>query len=342
VCEFGFSDVDVRRLLSLSKIPRPLVWHSDCLDILDQRLLPNEIKYLKATSWLDCKNAIHNMTTRGAPIIGVCGAYGMALAALKEPDNLEEIALEMKMARPTASNLAWAVDKMMMCQPLDMQKTAEQIELDEHRRSFAIAKNGSILISNGMTVLTHCNTGSLAAGGFGTALGVLIWGVLVEKKHISVFNTETRPYLQGSRLTSFELMNSHISDTLISDMAAGFFMSQGKVDLVIVGADRIAKNGDFANKIGTLTLAVLAKEYNIPFFVAAPRSTFDLSIDTGSQIIVENRESTELTEIYGHQIAPDSVNVSNPAFDITLHDFVDGYITEYGVFDDIEGLLLSL
>jgi len=342
MCEFGFSEVEVIRLLSLSKIPRPLIWRGDCLDILDQHLLPNEIKYLKATSWSDCRNAIQNMTIRGAPIIGVCGSYGMALAALKEPENLEKIAFEMKMARPTASNLAWAVDKIMMHQSLDMQNAAKQIELDEHRRSFAIAKNGSILINNDMTILTHCNTGSLAAGGFGTALGVLIWGVLVEKKHISVVNTETRPYLQGSRLTSFELVNAHISDTLIPDMAAGYFMSQGKVDLVIVGADRIAKNGDFANKIGTLTLAVLAKEYNIPFFVAAPRSTLDISIDAGSQIIIENRESLELTEIFGHPIAPKNVNVCNPAFDITLHDFVDGYITEYGVFDDIEGLLLSL
>lgn len=319
-----FSQERIKELLWLSKVPRPLIWREDSLDILDQRLLPHEITYIKAKTWQVCHDAIKSMATRGAPVIGICGAYGMALA-WQNGENLTEISQKMRSARPTAVNLMWAVDRMLE-HKTSLDKAALELEFDDHRRSFSIAKNGSVLLKEGMTILTHCNTGSLAAGGYGTALGIITWAKLVDGKNIKVINTETRPYLQGARLTSFELGLNGIDDTLIPDMAVASVMKN--VDLVIVGADRIAANGDTANKIGTLTIAITAKHFNVPFHVAAPKSTFDLETPTGDKIRIEERPETELTEFAGKPIAVKNQKVFNPGFDVTQNELITGFVTE--------------
>jgi methylthioribose-1-phosphate isomerase len=318
-----FSKEQIADLLSLSKVPKPLVWRGDCLDILDQRLLPHEISYISAKTWQDCHDAIKSMATRGAPVIGICGAYGMALAH-QCGENLAEVTVKMKSARPTAVNLMWAVDRIVASD--DPVSTALELELDDHRRSFSIAKNGSLLVKDGMTILTHCNSGGLAAGGFGTALGIITWAKLVDGKNIHVINTETRPYLQGARLTSFELGLNGIDDTLIPDLAVASVMKN--VDLVVVGADRIAKNGDVANKIGTLTIAITAKHFDVPFYVAAPKSSFDPETPGGSSIKIEERPVSELTEFAGKLIAPANQKVFNPGFDVTPHELITGFVTE--------------
>ena len=326
-----FSTEHIHELLGLSKVPRPLIWHGDCLEILNQRLLPHEIKYLTARTWQDCFDAIKSMATRGAPVIGICGAYGMALAH-KACENIKEIATKMKSARPTAVNLMWAVDQVAFSE--NPVQTATNLELDDHRRSFSIAKIGSNLIKDGSTILTHCNTGSLAAGGFGTALGMITWAKLVEDKQIRVINTETRPYLQGARLTSFELKQNNIEDTLIPDMAISTVMKD--VGLVVVGADRIAKNGDTANKIGTFTIAITAKHFGVPFYVAAPLSTFDDKTPSGESIKIEERPASELIELKGIKIAPDNVKVFNPAFDVTPAALIAGFVTENGISSTVQ------
>lgn len=319
-----FSVEQIKELLSLSKVPRPLVWRGDCLEILDQRLLPHETVYIRAKTWQDCHDAIKTMATRGAPVIGICGAYGMALAWQKG-ENLSQVATIMKSARPTAVNLMWAVDKMLESKG-DLVKSAIELEFDDHRRSFSIAKNGSSLIKNGITILTHCNTGSLAAGGFGTALGIITWAKLVDGKDFKVINTETRPYLQGARLTSFELGLNGIDDTLIPDMAVASVMKN--VGLVITGADRIAANGDTANKIGTLTIAITAKHFNVPFYVAAPKSTFDPTTSSGEKIKIEERPASELIEFGGKLIALKNQKVFNPGFDVTPANLICGFVTD--------------
>lgn len=326
-----FSPSQIAQLLSLSKVPRPLIWKGDSLEILDQRLLPIEIKYITARTWQDCFDAIKNMATRGAPVIGVCGAYGMALAHLSG-ENLDKVAPGLKSARPTAVNLSWAVDQMLDSKD-DPVTTAIEIEMDDHRRSFSIAKNGASLINDGDTILTHCNTGGLAAGGFGTALGIITWAKLVDKKEIRVINTETRPYLQGSRLTSFELASNGIDDTLIPDMAVSTVMKD--VNLVITGADRIAANGDTANKIGTCTIAITARYFGKKFYIAAPRSTIDLETPNGEMIKIEERPASELVEFAGKQLAPIGQKVFNPSFDVTPFGLISGYITEDGILDRI-------
>lgn len=319
-----FSKEQVAEFLSLSKVPKPLVWLGESLDILDQRLLPHETTYIRAKTWQDCHDAIKSMATRGAPVIGVCGAYGMALAWQKG-EYLIEVAQILKSARPTAVNLMWAVDKMLEHRT-NLDKYALELELDDHRRSFSIAKNGAGLIKDGMTILTHCNTGGLAAGGYGTALGIITWAKLVDGKTIRVINTETRPYLQGARLTSYELGLNGIDDTLIPDMAVATVMKN--VDMVIVGADRIAANGDTANKIGTLTIAITAKQFNVPFYVAAPKSTFDPNTPSGESIKIEERPSSELIEFNGKLLTADNQKVYNPGFDVTPNNLITGFVTE--------------
>ena len=322
-----FSSEQIKELLSLSRVPKPLIWQGDNLDILDQRLLPHQITYINAKTWQDCHDAIKSMATRGAPVIGICGAYGMALAWQKG-DNLAEVALKMKSARPTAVNLMWAVNKMLEHRT-NLDKAALELEFDDHRRSFSIAKNGAGLIKNGMTILTHCNTGSLAAGGFGTALGIITWAKLVDGKNVKVINTETRPYLQGAKLTSFELGLNNIDDTLIPDMAVASVMKN--IDFVTVGADRIAANGDTANKIGTLTIAIAAKHFNVPFYVAAPKSTFDPNTSSGEEIRIEQRPASELTKFIGKPLTLDNQKVFNPGFDVTSSEMIRGFITEDGI-----------
>lgn len=342
--DFGFSDNEVARLLALSKTPKPVIFNKDKVLILDQRLLPHKIEYIEARSWQACKDAIKDMAIRGAPIIGVCGAYATALAALHDKSNFDKACLELKNARPTAVNLAWAVDKVCMESRGGHNlaiEIAQRIELDDHKRSFALARNGAQLIGGGMTALTHCNTGSLAAGGFGTALGAVAWAHVIEGKKFEVINTETRPYLQGARLTSFELMQMGVRNFLIPDMAVAHCMGQGRISMVIVGADRIAKNGDTANKIGTRTIAICARQSLIPFYVSAPRSTFDLNTENGNGIPIEERPGEEVAEIKGIRIAPIGAKMLNPAFDVTPFEFVSGYVTESGVIKNADIAYLS-
>lgn len=344
VDDFGFSDSEVARLLALSKVPKPVIFENDRLLILDQRLLPHKIEYIEAKSWQACRDAIKDMAIRGAPIIGVCGAYGVALAAFHDRSNFDKACEELKNARPTAVNLAWAVDKV--CRESEgnhhlAAEVAQRVELDDHKRSFALARNGAKLINENFIVLTHCNTGSLAAGGFGTALGAIAWAHIVEGKFFSVINTETRPYLQGARLTSFELMSMGVKNFLIPDMAVAHYMGRGRVSMVIVGADRIVRNGDTANKIGTRTIAICAKESLIPFYVSAPRSTFDLSQESGNEIPIEERPEDEVAEIKGTRIAPMGVKILNPAFDVTPSEYISGFVTESGVIKSSDIAYLS-
>ncbi|HOO96356.1 MAG TPA: S-methyl-5-thioribose-1-phosphate isomerase [Caldisericia bacterium] len=335
----SFTKDKVDELLALSKVPRPYKWEGGHFYILDQKRLPHEVCYIKAATWTDCVNAISSMAVRGAPAIGVCGAYAMAMAIEQNADM--DFAFEkITSARPTAVNLFWATKQVFESfkngGKTDAWEKARFIEFDDHVRSFEIARHGSRLIQDETTILTHCNTGSLAAGGFGTALGIIMWVHLVEKKKIRVINTETRPYLQGARLTSFELFENGVESQLIPDMAAGYLMKKGEVDCVIVGADRIALNGDTANKIGTYTLAVLAKTNNIPFYVAAPFSTFDFSINGGSLINIEERPAEELITIGDIHITKKGVNARNPAFDVTPSEYISGFITEKGVIKPVE------
>lgn len=342
--DFGFSDSEVLRLLSLSKVPKAIIFKKDRILILDQRLLPHKIEYIEAKTWQACRDAIKDMAIRGAPVIGVCGAYGVALAAFYDRLNFDKACGELKNARPTAINLVWAVDKVCMESQGNHNlafEIAERIELDDHKRSFALARNGAKLINNNFIVLTHCNTGSLAAGGFGTALGAIAWAHMVEGKFFSVINTETRPYLQGARLTSFELMSMGVRNFLMPDMAVAHYMGRGRISMVIVGADRIVRNGDTANKIGTRTIAICAKESLIPFYVSAPRSTFDLSLSCGNEIPIEERPEQEVAEIKGIRIAPTGVKILNPAFDVTPSEFISGYVTESGVIKSSDIAYLS-
>lgn len=321
----------------------------DKIRMLDQRQLPLKIIYNDYDDYRDIIASIKTLEVRGAPAIGIAGAFALVLAAKATVKTdvehmkriLTDIASEIKSARPTAVNLAWAVNRT-----LDAAHSFDGDNLDDFRRYLwdeatailmedeamcrAIGENGAKLIKDGDTILTHCNAGALATGGIGTALAV-IYAAHQEGKRLKVFADETRPILQGARLTSWELMQEGIDVTLICDNMAGFLMKQGKVNLVIVGADRIAKNGDFANKIGTYSVAVLAKEHGVPFYVAAPSSTFDNNIPSGEQIPIEERDPSEVTHWGGVQTAPSGVKVYNPAFDITPANLVTAYITDKGI-----------
>ncbi|MFU8795177.1 MAG: S-methyl-5-thioribose-1-phosphate isomerase [Dethiobacteria bacterium] len=328
-----------------------IAWREEKLYLLDQRLLPHEIAFKVCDSYHDVVKAIKDMHVRGAPAIGISAAFGMTLAAgealakrlssEKTRELLKTAAVDLANSRPTAVNLKWAIDKADQwlskydnASTVEIYKGLEQLALtifnDDIINNRQIGFNGSKLVPQKAVILTHCNAGALATGGFGTALGV-IRAAVEEGKIVSVLVDETRPLLQGARITAFELLNEGIPATLITDNSAGYLMSTGKVDLIVVGADRIAANGDTANKIGTYSLAVLANYHNIPFYVAAPLSTVDLMIDSGHEIIIEERKEIEVTSLYGKSIAPEGIKALNYAFDVTPAELITAIITEKGV-----------
>ena len=305
----------------------PVRWRGDALELLDQRLLPREMVYVTCRTAHEVAEAIRNMTVRGAPAIGVAAAFGMALAK-KRGDDLQSASIELRTARPTAVNLAWAVDRMLRAGGAESE--AERIFREDLEANHRIGRFGAELLGRRTTVLTHCNAGALATAGYGTALGV-IRSAVEQGKQVAVFADETRPYLQGARLTAWELQQDGIDVTLITDSMAGHFFQQQKFDAVIVGADRIAANGDTANKIGTYTLAVLANAHGVPFYIAAPISTVDPATPNGAAIPIEERSAREVTDIGGARIAPDGVAVRHPAFDVTPARLITAIITDRGV-----------
>jgi methylthioribose-1-phosphate isomerase len=298
------------------------------LFLLDQRLLPGQEVWLECRTASEVAAAIRDMVVRGAPAIGISAAFGLAMAA-RNGEDLEAAAAELRRARPTAVNLAWAVDRMM-AHPGDLTAEAERILAEDIAANRAMGRFGAELLGGSATVLTHCNAGALATGGYGTALGV-IRAAIESGKRVAVFADETRPYLQGARLTAWELQRDGIDVTLITDNMAGHFFQQGQFDAVIVGADRIAANGDTANKIGTYTVAVLAHAHGVPFYVAAPVSTIDPACPNGAGIPIEERSSDEVTEMHGSRIAPRGVSARHPAFDVTPARLISAIITERGV-----------
>jgi methylthioribose-1-phosphate isomerase len=306
----------------------PLRWNGTTLSLLDQRLLPREELWIEYRSAAEVAEAIRTVVVRGAPAIGVSAAFGMAMAAAQGQD-LQIAGDLLKRARPTAVNLAWAVDRMLRHDG-DLAKEAERILEEDVAANKAMGQFGAQLLGAQSTVLTHCNAGALATGGYGTALGV-IRAAIENGKRVAVFADETRPYLQGARLTAWELQRDGIDVTLITDSMSGHFFQQGKFDAVIVGADRIAANGDAANKIGTYTVAVLAHAHGVPFYVAAPVSTIDPHCPTGAGIPIEERSAAEVTEIGGTRVAPEGISVRHPAFDVTPARLITAIITERGV-----------
>ncbi len=299
----------------------PLRWHGDRLELLDQRLLPDQAVYVSCRTAAEVAQAIRDMVVRGAPAIGCAAAFGVALDK-GSPSSYEVLAK----SRPTAVNLFWALERMKKAKGL--KAGAEAIYAEDLAANRAMGKLGAKLVPRNARVMTHCNTGALATAGHGTALGVIR---SAKDKKVSVIACETRPYLQGARLTAWECVQEGIPCTLITDSMAGHLMARGEVDVVIVGADRIAANGDVANKIGTYALAVLAKRHRIPFYVAAPVSTFDMGTRKGTDIPIEERAADEVTGYRGTRWAPQGVAVRNPAFDVTPAELVTGIITERGV-----------
>jgi methylthioribose-1-phosphate isomerase len=330
----------------------PVKWSDEGVLMLDQRLLPTEEKWLVLKTYTDVADGIREMVVRGAPAIGVSAAYGIALGAKNFvgmdltdfEDEIDYISDVLAKTRPTAVNLFWAIDEMKRAfQTAKSEgKTVSEIKLillDEAKKIHdediesqrLIAQFGGELIADNSNVLTHCNAGALATGGvWGTALGV-IRGAVNQGKTISVIADETRPYLQGARLTAWELLQDSIPVTLITDNMSGHLMKKGKVQAVVVGSDRIAANGDVANKIGTYMVAVLAKQHNIPFYVAAPLSTVDMNCPTGDSIPIEERDIREITHVGDKQLAPEGISVSNYAFDVTPNELVTAIITEKGI-----------
>ena len=328
---------------------RTIEWRDDAVIMIDHTRLPGEEIYNSYSDFTSVAEAIKGMIIRGAPAIGVAAAMGVALGAREiiadTHDSffrqLENVCDVLARTRPTAVNLFWGIERMKRVaeehrgKSLDkireiLKKEAIRIEQEDLTICRNIGKWGATLIPEGATVLTHCNAGGLATAGYGTALGVIRAAHEAGKK-IRVFADETRPWLQGARLTAWELMKDGIPVTLISDNMAGFFMSRGEIACCVVGADRIAANGDTANKIGTYSVAVLARENNIPFYVAAPVSTLDLSLSDGSKIPIEERRDSEVTHIKGIAIAPEGVKVRNPAFDVTPARYITAIITENGI-----------
>ena len=299
----------------------PLRWRGDRLELLDQRLLPDEAVYVTCRTAAEVAQRIRDMVVRGAPAIGCAAAFGVVLGKGKK-----EAFDVLAQSRPTAVNLFWALERMKKAR--DLKTEAEAIFAEDIAANQAMGKLGAKLMPRKARVLTHCNTGALATAGHGTALGVIR---SAREKNISVIACETRPYLQGARLTAWECMQEGIPCTLITDSMAGHLMSRGEVDVVIVGADRIAANGDVVNKIGTYSLAVLAKRHRIPFYVAAPVSTFDLRTSKGAAVPIEERPAHEVTGYRGARWAPEGVAVRNPAFDVTPAELVTGIITERGI-----------
>jgi methylthioribose-1-phosphate isomerase len=325
---------------------RTIEWLDGKLRILDQSKLPWEQIFVDLNNYHDVVLAIKEMRVRGAPAIGVAAAYGIALGASGiKTANKDEFLVQLNQvmqafaaSRPTAVNLFQAISRMKRAARGDgvteiknaLVNEAKRIHQEEITATKQLSHLGAELIKDGFTLLTHCNAGPLATAGYGTALGI-IKAAKEQGKKVSVFVTETRPLLQGARLTTWELMQEDIPVTLITDSMAGYFMKRGEIDCVIVGADRIAANGYTANKIGTYTLAVLANAHGIPFYVAAPTTTIDLSLTSGYQIPIEERSPEEVTHIQGVSIAPKSVRAANPAFDITPHSYITAIITEKGI-----------
>jgi methylthioribose-1-phosphate isomerase len=299
----------------------PIRWKGDRLELLDQRALPDKAEYVTCRSVAEVAQAIRDMVVRGAPAIGCSAAFGIVLG--KGSKDAYEL---LANSRPTAVNLFWALERMRKAKNLEAEAIA--IYEEDIAANRAMGRLGAALIPQRARVMTHCNTGALATAGFGTALGVIR---SAKDKHISVIANETRPYLQGARLTAWELVQEGIPCTLITDSMAGHLIGRGEVDVIVVGADRIAANGDVANKIGTYPLAVLAKRHGVPFYVAAPLSTFDLDIPDGSRIPIEERPAAEVTGYRGTRWAPDGVSVRNPAFDVTPAELVTGIICERGI-----------
>lgn len=306
----------------------PIRWDGHTLSLLDQRLLPREEVWIEYRTASEVAEAIKTMVVRGAPAIGISAAFGMAMAAASGED-LQAAGDELRQARPTAVNLAWAVDRMLRASG-DLAAEAQRIFDEDVAANRTMGKFGAELLGEQTTVLTHCNAGALATGGYGTALGV-IRAAVESGKRVAVFADETRPYLQGARLTAWELQRDGIDVTLITDSMSGHFFQQGKFDAVIVGADRIAANGDAANKIGTYTVAVLAHAHGVPFYVAVPVSTIDPNCPTGAEIPIEERSAQEVTDIHGTRVAPEGVQVRHPAFDVTPARLITAIITERGV-----------
>jgi len=331
---------------------RALEWLDGKLRILDQSKLPREEIFADLDNYHDVVLAIKEMRVRGAPAIGVAAAYGIALGASGiKTTNKDEFLAQLNRvmqaftaSRPTAVNLFQAIDRMKKAARGDgvaelknsLVNEAKRIHQEEVTATRKLSQLGAELIKDDCSLLTHCNAGPLATAGYGTALGV-IKAAKDQGKKIGVFVTETRPLLQGARLTAWELRQEGIPVTLITDSMAGYFMQQSKIDCVVVGADRIAANGDAANKIGTYTLAVLAKENKIPFYVAAPTSTIDLSLSSGDKIPIEERSRDEVTHIQGIPIAPEGIGAANPAFDITPHIYITAIITERGIIKEPYG-----
>lgn len=312
---------------------KPLEWVDGTLNLLDQRLLPSQEVWLALTRWEQVVDAIRDMAVRGAPAIGVAAAYGMALAA-QEGADMQTARAGLAASRPTAVNLFWALDRVLALPDLSAEAVlseAKTIELEDLQMNLAIGHFGAALLPDKPTILTICNTGALATSGHGTALGV-IRTCSHEGMEPFVYACETRPRQQGLRLTAYELTKEEIPFKMIADSAAATLMRDKEITCVIAGADRIAANGDTANKIGTYMLAVLAKHHGIPFYIAAPSSTLDPAIASGKEIPIEERDAEELTHIEGVAVAPEGCPVWNPAFDVTPGDLISGIITENGVF----------
>jgi methylthioribose-1-phosphate isomerase len=336
----------------VNEIPAPVIWDGDAVRILDQRALPARESYLACRTLEDVADAIRTLAVRGAPIIGVAAAYGMALAAATatEPrartllDRLERAGEVLRSARPTAVNLGWAVDRMLavarsQCcsvgstnQRVHEALVAEalRVEREDREACEAMASAARPLVPDPAQILTHCNTGGICTAGIGTALGVVV-GAQRDGKRVHVWVDETRPVMQGARLTAWELLRRGIPMTLIPDGAAASAMAAGRVDLVVVGADRIAANGDVANKVGTYPLAVLAERHGVPFYVVAPTSTIDLATPTGAGIPIEQRDPREVTSVFGAPVAPEGTPAWNPAFDVTPAALISAIVTERGV-----------
>jgi len=327
----------------------PIYWDGDAVAILDQRILPHREAVLRCTTPQQVIKAIKTMAIRGAPAVGVAGAMALALGArtlqAADPQTFRRkfvhLCQQVKIARPTGNNLSWAVEKVYsvvvenpQADVFELQKLirqkADEILREDVAVNVAMGEWGRKVIPDGARILTYCNAGALATADYGTAVGVIRAAFAVDPT-VQVYSCETRPFLQGARLTSYELMRAGIPVTLITDNAAGSIMQQKKIDVVVVGADRIASNGDTANKIGTYTMAVLARTHDIPFYVAAPRSTIDPTIGDGADIPIEQRDPKEVTHLNGRPIAPKGVKAINPAFDVTPNKYIAGIITEVGV-----------
>ncbi|MFO7815314.1 MAG: S-methyl-5-thioribose-1-phosphate isomerase [Halanaerobiales bacterium] len=330
---------------------KTLILEKQVLKLIDQRILPLEIQYYEANNYKEVCEAIKKMVVRGAPAIGAAGAFGYYLAVKDNIsdedviylDKIEEAREELLATRPTAVNLSWGIKRMEkvlknnLAENIDVHKIvkmllkeAKQIAKEDIESNKKLAEFGNKIIDQGDNILTHCNAGALATVGYGTALGV-IRKAYSDNKNIKVYIDETRPRLQGASLTAFEMLEEEIPATLIVDSVAATLMRDKVIDKVVVGADRIAKNGDTANKIGTFMLSVIAKKYNIPFYIAAPTSTIDFEIEKGKDIEIEIREDKEVTEIRSVQIAPEGIEVYNPAFDVTPAENITALITEQGI-----------